>query len=65
MYESQSEHTVCNQFMVPRGFLIQLQGPGVLMYFGITKASKGEKKCGVALDSADNGKHDGMVNGQR
>lgn len=37
---------------------------GVLKFFGPTKASKGGKRCGVALDAA-NGTHDGMVNGTR
>ena len=40
------------------------KGDGKLAYYGTTKSSKGEKKCGVALDEP-NGKHDGMVNGQR
>jgi len=43
---------------------VEGKGEGKLAYYGTTKASKGEKKCGVALDEA-NGKHDGMVNGQR
>ena len=33
------------------------------MYFGPTAKSKGTKKCGVALDSAELGKHNGTVNG--
>lgn len=37
---------------------------GVLKFFGPTKASKGGKRCGVALEAA-NGTHDGTVNGTR
>ena len=43
---------------------VEGKGDGKLAYYGTTKSSKGEKKCGVALDEP-NGKHDGMVNGQR
>ena len=41
-----------------------LQGEGTLLYYGVTKKSGAEKKCGIALESGA-GKHDGQVNGTR
>ena len=41
-----------------------LQGEGTLLYYGVTKKSGAEKKCGIALESGA-GKHDGQVNGNR
>eukprot|EP00036_Acanthoecidae_sp_10tr_P001877 CAMPEP_0182939806 /NCGR_PEP_ID=MMETSP0105_2-20130417/46236_1 /TAXON_ID=81532 ORGANISM="Acanthoeca-like sp., Strain 10tr" /NCGR_SAMPLE_ID=MMETSP0105_2 /ASSEMBLY_ACC=CAM_ASM_000205 /LENGTH=585 /DNA_ID=CAMNT_0025079247 /DNA_START=164 /DNA_END=1918 /DNA_ORIENTATION=+ len=40
------------------------KGAGSLEYFGVTKKSGGERRCGIALDEP-NGKHDGSVNGTR
>lgn len=40
--------------------LVDGKGGGVLRFFGVTKASKGEKRCGVDLDEP-NGTHDGSV----
>ena len=54
------------QFIVVTGRRVNVneRGPGVLMYFGITKKSRDARKCGVALDGGS-GKHDGSVNGTR
>lgn len=44
---------------------VEGKGAGVLLYYGATAKSKGMKKCGVALDSPENGKHNGTVNGKQ
>lgn len=44
---------------------VEGKGKGVLLYYGATAKSKGMKKCGIALDSSENGKHNVRLGGFR